>query len=137
MKRFVAGITLFLTSIFPAGAQVGSRTAGQVGGYVATGNAITGLPKLWQVDETMTLAQINAVFAAADSNSTVLVGNNVPTWYSWSNPNGAQARDFRVFAHPLEFAKYGIACDFTASILNLTITQGSNQVVLRFSPLSR
>lgn len=112
------------------GGSVGTGPNGAVGGYVnaGTGNGVLPLPKLYYINQTMTLTQINAVFAAADVHSIVMIGEDVPLNLQWSNPNGARVHDLRKGMNPYSYAQGGVACDYINSIQDLTITAGSNTV---------
>jgi hypothetical protein len=124
------------------GGSVGTGPNGAVAGYVnaGTGNGVLPLPKLYYINQTMTLTQINAVFAAADVNSLVIIGNKVPQ-YAWNNVHDAQVQDNRINAMDWSdwFARKGVVCDY---IYNLhggggyTLTQGVDQLSIGSDPFS-
>ena len=117
------GVTIAAAGGAGSGA-VASANLGQAAGYPAAGTTVSGL-KAYYLNSSMTLAQINTIFTEADANTEVYVLPGVPQ-YAWSNPNGADVRDYRKGADYLYPARYGIVCD--AQHFFLTITSGSNQV---------
>lgn len=100
---------------------------GQAGGFPSPGSVISPLPQLYYIDSSMTLTDINTIFANAAAGSTIVLGAGVTT-YPYTNANNLKVINWQQAVNLWELTQAGVVCD--ANEVVVSITNGSNQVYL-------